>query len=178
MSDENQPESTEGAAKGGKKLLVIALTIGLIAGAAAGSLVVGPLVAEGPKKESGHGEEAASGGGEDCAALLAAHGVQLAPAAVHTIDNVVVNPAQSGGTRFLMASVAFGLADAHSAEQMTLRDAEIRDIVVRVLSSRTVAQLTDLEGRNAIKEEMRGEVVALVGDHALVDIYFPQFVIQ
>lgn len=178
MSDDIQSDGAEGGAeKGGKKLLVIALTIGLVAGAAAGSLVVGPLVAEGPQKES-HGEESSAGSGQDCAAMLAAHGVQLAPAAVHTIDNVVVNPAQSGGTRFLMASVAFGLADAHSAEQMALRDAEIRDVVVRVLSSRNVEQLTDLNSRNTIKDEMREQVVAMVGDHALVDIYFPQFVIQ
>lgn len=175
MADEmdNQDESP----KGGKKLLVVALTVGLIGGAVTGSLVVGPLVAEGPAEEEGHGE-ASGEGGADCSALLAAHGVSLAPAAVHTIDNVIVNPAQSGGTRFLMASVAFGLTNAAANDQMALRDAEVRDIVVGVLSSKNVGELSDISMRNGIKEEIRGRVVSLVGDNSLVDIYFPQFVIQ
>ena len=171
QDEEQQPEESGG---GGRKVLIIALTIGLVVGAAAGSLVVGPLVAEGPAKE----ESGAAGSADECAAVLAQHGVVTAPVAVHTIETLVLNPAQSGGTRYLMASVGFGLADLHGAEQMTLRDAEIRDIVVRVLGSKTVAELSDLSLRNGMKEEMRTEIVKVVGEHGLVDIYFPQFVIQ
>lgn len=171
MSTENEPqEEAASASSGAKKMLIIALTVGLLVGAAAGSFVVGPLVAEGPAKPK------AEGG--DCSAVLAQHGVATAPASVHTIDNLVLNPAQSGGTRYLMASVGFGLTDLHGAEQMALRDAEVRDIVLRVLGSKTVGELSDLSLRNGIKEEMRAEVVKVVGEHGLVDIYFPQFVIQ
>ena len=171
MEEQGQEEETP-ATGGGRKLMVIALTLGLVVGAGAGSLIVGPLVAEGPAKAEKEGE------GEDCSAVLAQHGVVLAPTAVHTIENIVLNPANSGGTRFLMASVGFGLSDLHGAEQMALRDAEIRDIVVRVLGSKTVEQLSDMAMRNHMKEEMRTEVVKVVGEHGLVDIYCPQFVIQ
>lgn len=171
MSSENEEiQEEQQPARGGKKVLVVALTIGLVVGAGAGSFVVGPLVAEGPAK--------AEAGAEDCAAALAQHGAAAAPVAVHTIENLVLNPAQSGGTRYLMASVGFGLSDLHGADQMTLRDAEIRDIVLRVLGSKTVGELSDLAMRDSIKEEMRTEVVEIVGEHGLVDIYFPQFVIQ
>src|SRR5690606_8176922 len=108
----------------------------------------------------------------------AAKGHAAGPAAVHTIENIVINPAQSNGTRYLMASVGFGLADAHGAELMKLRDAEVRDIVVRVLGSRTVAELSDVPTRDEIKAEMREKVTAIAGEHALVDVYFSQFVIQ
>src|SRR5688500_4958304 len=108
--DIEEQESTP--AKKGKATLVIALTIGMVGGAAIGSFVVGPLVATSPE-----GETAAA----ECACAEEGHGAP-APAAVHTIENIVINPAQSGGTRFLMASVGFGLTDAHGAEQMELRD--------------------------------------------------------
>ena len=171
MSNETEPqeEAQEASAGGGKKTLIIALTLGLLVGAAAGSFVVGPLVAEGPAKAAP---------ADDCSAALAQHGGAVAPVAVHTIENVVLNPALSGGTRFLMASVGFGLTDLHGAETMALRDAEIRDIVIRVLGSKTVEQLSDLALRTPMKEEMRAEIVKIVGEHGLVDIYFPQFVIQ
>lgn len=173
MSTENETQEEQQEqpkASGAKKTLIVALTVGLVVGAAAGSFVVGPLVAEDPK--------AKSDGAADCAAALSQHGLPTAPAVVHTIDDLVLNPAQSGGTRFLMASVGFGMADAYGADQMALRDAEIRDIVIRILGSKTVVELSDLAVRLEMKEEMRTEVSKLVGEHALVDVYFPQFVLQ
>jgi flagellar FliL protein len=164
-AEEEQPASSR---KTGT--LVIALTVGLIAGALGGSLVVGPLLAD----SSGEGDH---GGAGDCAAVAGGHG-SVAPAAVHTIDNVVINPAQSGGTRFLMVTVGVGLKDAHGAVTLALRDAELRDIVVRTLGSKTVEQLSDVASRTAIKEEMKTEVARLIGEKGVVDIYFPQFVIQ
>lgn len=171
MSDELEEQALP-KKSGGKATLVIALTVGLMVGAAAGSFIVGPLLADAP--EAGPSDA-------DCAAALAeiqAAGLPPAPGSVHTIANIVLNPAQSGGTRFLMASVGFGLTAVDGAEKMALRDAEIRDMVIRVLGSKSVAELSDLPTRAIIKDEMRAEAVKLVGEHALVDVYFPQFVIQ
>ena len=179
MSEDIQEQEQAAPAPQGKAkaTLVIALTIGMMGGAALGSFVVGPLLADSPEVEHGAaacecntGEKAAEHGEEG--------GHPTGPAAVHTIENIVINPAQSNGTRFLMASVGFGLTDAHGAEMMKLRDAEIRDVVVRVLGARTVAELADLPTRDTIKAEMREKVIAIVGKEALVDVYFSQFVIQ
>jgi flagellar protein FliL len=164
-----------------RAMLVLALTLGLAVGAVTGSLVVGPLLAdpsgggEGGSVPSGPALEAA------CEALFREWEVEMrppAPAAVHSIENVVLNPAGSGGTRFLMATVGFGLRDPADAEQFTARDAEIRDIVIGVLGARSVLELSDVLTREVMKEEMRARVARLVGQRALVDIYFPQFVIQ
>lgn len=177
MSEEIQEQDVAAPEPQGKArtTLVIALTIGMIGGAALGSFVVGPLLADSP--EDAHGAAA-----ECVCARDGDHGEggghSAGPAAIHTIENIVINPAQSNGTRFLMASVGFGLTDAHGADSMKLRDAEIRDIVVRVLGSRTVAELSDLPTRDAIKAEMRQKVIAVIGAEALVDVYFSQFVIQ
>ena len=181
-ADEQQP-----AAGGrGRATLVIALTIGLIVGAGAGSLVVGPLLAESGGGGGAHGGQAGSAADgasleAQCEALFAEWEVEMrppAPAAVYTIENIVLNPAQSGGTRFLMASVSFGMRDALGVDEMTLRDAEIRDIVIRTLGSKTVEQLADTNVRSTIKAEMQDQVAQLVGKRKLIDIYFPQFVIQ
>jgi flagellar FliL protein len=170
-TEETQEEATPTTGKGGRMKMVIALTVGLIAGAGAGSLVVGPLLAS-PGAKADEGDHAA-----ECLPAEGAEGE--GPVAVYSIENVVLNPAQSGGTRFLMASVGFGMRDSVEVEHMHARDAELRDIVIRVLGSKTVPELSDIQTRTTvIKEEMRAEVEHLVGEEALVDIYFPQFVIQ
>ena len=179
MSEEIQEQDEAAPAPQGKgrATLVIAHTIGMVGGASLGSFVVGPLLADSPEAEHGAAAtECTTDEPADDHAEEAGHAA--GPAAVHSIENIVINPAQSNGTRFLMASVGFGLTDAHGAEMMKLRDAEIRDVVVRVLGARTVAELADLPTRDAIKAEMREKVIAVVGEHALVDVYFSQFVIQ
>lgn len=160
---------------GGRSSVVIALTLGLLIGAGAGSLIVGPLLAESGGSISDAELEAR------CEALFAEWDVEMRPpipAAVHTIENLVLNPARSGGTRFLMASVAFAVRDQSGAELIVARDAEIRDIVIRTLGSRTVPELADMHARNEMKEEMRAEVARIIGQRTLIDIYFPQFVLQ
>jgi flagellar FliL protein len=171
MSEEIEVSELVEEPKQGKKMLIIAMTIGLSVGALAGSLVVGPLLAE-----SSGGDHAA----EDClAALEGGHGgLPEAPLAVHSIENIVINPAQSAGTRFLMVSVGFGLKDAHGVESIALRDAELRDIIVRTLGSKTVEELSDMATRDTLKSEIRQKAVGLIGEAALLDVYLPQFVIQ
>ena len=170
MSEDTEvPEHAE-EPKQGKKMLIIAMTIGLSVGALAGSLVVGPLLAESGGEHSSEECVAALGGGHG--------GLPEAPLAVHSIENVVINPAQSGGTRFLMVSVGFGLKDAHAVETIALRDAELRDMVVRTLGAKTVEELSDMTARDTLKNEIREKALALLGEEALLDVYFPQFVIQ
>jgi flagellar protein FliL len=178
-NDEQQQETEAGVKPQGRSKLVIALTVGLTIGAATGSFVVGPLVADSSGSEA-HGE-AAGAHGEGEAGAEAAHGEGepgAAPAAEYTIQNLVLNPAGSGGSRYLMASVTFGVSDAHGAETLGLRDGAIRDIVVGVLGGRTVEQLADMGNRPKIKEEILTQVGGLVGEHAVMEVYFPQFVIQ
>jgi flagellar protein FliL len=166
--------------KGGrlKKVgLVGAILLGLAVGAIGGSIIVGPLLADDPLGDCE----------EHLEAYIAANYPQLettprsagAPAAVYSIENLVLNPAQSGGTRFLMTTVGFGVNQAGLVDQMANREAEIRDIVLRVLGSKTVAELSDMNFRmTTLKDELRTEVGPLLPPRSIVDIYFPQFVLQ
>jgi len=171
-------EQEKPVASRGRATLVIALLVGLAVGAGAGSLVVGPLLAS----SGGEGEVISAADLEaQCAALFeewAGEKRSPAPAAVYTLESLVLNPAGSGGTRYLMVSVGFGMRDALGGEALAARDAEIRDIVIRILGSRTITELSDINTRTQLKEEIRSEIAALVGEHALLNVYFPQFVIQ
>jgi flagellar basal body-associated protein FliL len=62
---------------------------------------------------------------------------------VYAIKDIVVNPAGTGGTRFLSVSFGFELGDAGLMAEFTEREALVRDALITILSSKTVAQLTD-----------------------------------
>ena len=98
---------------------------------------------------------------------------------MHLIDNLVLNPAGTGGSRFLMLSTAIEFAESSQVEEMKTRDAEVRDIVLRVMGSRTIEQLSEMSNREIIKRELADSLGLLFKKKkAIRRIYFPQFVIQ
>lgn len=97
---------------------------------------------------------------------------------VHTIDALVVNPADSEATRFLMATLVV-VADRQAVvDQLKERDAEAREVVLRALGSKTVAELSDLAKRDELKEELRQALLGVVDAGRILRIHLPQFVIQ
>ena len=188
------PASDQPPAEEGKKRklpafvpVVLAIVAGIAVGGGAGAFLVGPALAEGIAPTSaatvaagehgdGEGEEGAGegepGGKDD------AEGATTKP--VYTIDNLVLNPAQSGGTRFLLLTLAFELKDAATLEEMKTRDAELRDAVLVTVGAKSVEYLSDMAVRDSLKNELRTVAGQLFPKkkNAIRRIYFPQFVIQ
>jgi flagellar FliL protein len=161
-------------AKPKKKLaLPILIVAGVAIGGGLGALVLGPRIARARQVA------ADSTAKPKAADSLAAgeHGA-AAEAPVHLIDNLVLNPAGSGGTRFLLASVGLQTASAAANDIITKREVEARDVVLAVLGAKHVEDLAEIENRDRIKNELKAAMDSLFGPGVVRRIYFPQFVIQ
>lgn len=112
------------------------------------------------------------------AAAVAEKPSKATPEAVHVIENVVLNPAGTGGTRFLMLSVAIEMRDAAAGDQISQRDAEVRDVILQLFGSKTVDQLADVTQRAALRAELQAHLAQLFPAGTIRQIYFPQYVIQ
>ena len=78
-----------------------------------------------------------------------------------------------------MLAAAIELADAALVEEMKTRDAEARDIVLRVMGARTVEELTEMSNRENLKQQLADSLGTLFKKKKQIRrIYFPQFVIQ
>jgi flagellar protein FliL len=171
---------------GPKGVVLIGALVGSLAiGAAAGIFAIGPMAA----KKAGYvvvASDSSSAGdhGEGEAADSAGHGAEGeggggAASNLHLIDNLVMNPAGSGGSRFLMMSAAIELREASQVEELKARDAETRDLVLRVMGARTVEELAETANREGLKKEMADSLGVFFKDKKAVRrVYFPQFVIQ
>ena len=181
MSDTENPAPAadaieEGKPAGGRaRLPLIALAaVGLAVGAGTGALLVGPALA----KKLGKAPPVAA---DSLSADSSEHGDKAegdqAPS-VHLLENLVLNPAGSGGSRFLLLSIAIECKNAEILGSMEVRDAELRDIILTSLGNKTVEQLTDVSGREQIKREIQTAIDDRFGKKAVSRIYFPQFVVQ
>lgn len=173
---ENQTpaESAPPAATGRKLSLPVIVAAGLIVGGAAGALVLGPRIAR-ARTASPEGKTSAKA--LDTVAT-GEHAISVPDAPVHLIDNLVLNPAGSGGTRFLLASVGLQTTSAAANDVVSKREVEARDVVLAVLGSKHVEDLAEIANREKLKVELKSALDSLFGPGVVRRIYFPQFVIQ
>ena len=106
------------------------------------------------------------------------HGGESGPSPIHVIDNLVLNPARSQGSRFLLVSIAVEVADAELSELVSEREFEIRAALILVLGAKSTEELTDIEKRPAIVEEIHDAIVEIMGPDVVRHVFIPQFVIQ
>lgn len=185
----NEQKGTEGAKPSAVKRiipLILASSVGLSLGGAAGALIAGPVMAE---RAVAHAEVVAEqvmaraasgelGGGKNDGHGKSNERGAAGEAPVYKVENLVLNPAQSGGTRFLIATLALEVADSSTTEVMKNRDSEVRDAVLRVLGAKTVVELADMASRHLLKQELQVAVDSVFGGKLVSAVYLPQFVIQ
>ena len=128
--------------------------------------------AEAKKEESGGHEaaapeESAEGGKES---NLAGN--------IFMMKDIIVNPAGTGGTRFLSAAVGFELKNPQAGGRITEREAVVRDALITILSSQTIAELTDPTQRERVRRLIQKRICDLLQTTDIGAVYFTEFVLQ
>jgi len=112
-------------------------------------------------EEVGTGEEAGTGVGS-----------------ITPVEDIVINPAGSGGTRYLCATVALQSTQNAVADEVTEREPQIRDVLIEILSKCTVEDLSALSKRDELRAEIKVAVNDLLVSGEVVGVYFSNFVLQ
>jgi flagellar FliL protein len=163
---ENNSENAAAAAPAPAKGKVMMMAVGgLVIGLAAGFLGVGPVLAKNKAATPAKVEHKAEGHGEG-------------GTAVWPIENLVLNPAGSNGTRFLMVNATFEMKDEAAKEAAKDREAEARDVILALLGKKPIEVLSDINQREQIKKEVLAAVAPLFPKGVVTKVFFPQFVIQ
>jgi flagellar FliL protein len=152
-----------------------------------------------PPVESSHLEPATT-----IAPQLVMPAIQPGQGVMYQLEPKVVNLAEPGGLRYLQAGVVLefhptvkeyylakmsGETDTgHGSEgevafdpfqeAMDAMRPVIDDIVTTILSSKTFNEISTIEGKQALKQELMVKVNAALGYQGVVNIYFTEFVVQ
>lgn len=159
-----------------KKFIPIGVIAGaVIVGGTLGGLLIAPKILAakyGPppgQEEQAKEKEKKKKGGKH-------GGAEAAP--MFEIKNIIVNPAGSPGTHFLMVSLAFETEDPAIDEDLRAHDVQIQDLIISTLESRTVEELTRAGTREELKREFAEKIRERLELEDEIVVYIPQFVIQ
>lgn len=174
MREDGTSEATEAPEAAPKRtgmlVLVAVLLLSIGAGGAVGMTVIGPRLTAAPS--AGQEEEADHGGGHG-----GGHGKSSATNLL-AIESLVVNPAGTAGTRFLILSVVVEMDDAKVAESLKARDPAVRDALLSVLGAKTIEELSEMSAREDLRTELAAAIAALPGSGKVRRIFLPQYVLQ
>ena len=100
-----------------------------------------------------------------------------------TMPSRVVNLADPGANRYLKVTIVLSFSpelDAQSAvtKKVTERQTVLDDILTTILSSETTAKLQTTDGKTALKKMIIDQFAKVLDDLHLLDLYFPDFVMQ
>ncbi|MEP0548555.1 MAG: flagellar basal body-associated FliL family protein [Rhodothermales bacterium] len=94
------------------------------------------------------------------------------------LQGLIVNPAGTEGLRYLMVHVGFESEQAKALEELTMKEIAVRDAVIKILSAKTVPQLSDIGRRDSLKVEIRDTVNGMLREGQIDRLYFTQYVLQ
>lgn len=166
MAKENAPETDapsppekKGRKLSLKKILILAV-LGLVL--TAGGLVAYIVMVDEPSS----GQEAHAGQN------AAKHRVNM------PLDPFLVNLADKETRRYLKLKVELEVEDEAAVKELQNSLPRIRDTLILLLSSKTYLDLSSLEGKQQLKEDIKKKVTALPGGKKVSDVYFTDFVAQ
>jgi len=97
---------------------------------------------------------------------------------MHDLPALIVNLAESRGTRYLKVKISLEMSKPSLEEELNERSPQISDLLIDVLSTKTITDVSNREGRIRLKREALEKINDLLVTGKVVNVYFVDFVIQ
>lgn len=187
--EEDLPEGGE-KKKSGNLLLIIIIAVlfliiiigGIIAFMMMGSHEEEAGAAKTTKEASAHGDkkatEAAATEGEH-ADSGDSHGDSSTEVGImFPLDLFTVNLLSESGRRYLKVEMNLELEGEELAIELEKKKPVLRDIIIRILSSKSLEEISTAKGKESLKEQIVSELNKRVKDGKIKNVYFVDFVVQ
>lgn len=183
--DENETEEG-GKKKSGNMLLIIiiaVLVLILVIGGVVAALMMGNNDAaaeagKGAKTEvaaQGHategeasGEASAGAGGE----AMTEVGLMF------PLETFTVNLLSESGRRYLKCELNLEMGGKELSPELEEKKPVFRDIIIRILSSKSLEEISTAKGKEKLKEQIVNEINLRLKDGKVKNVYFTDFVVQ
>ncbi len=169
---ETEGQGTEnGGEKKSSNLVLIIIIVALVLVL----LVVGVVVAM-----LAGGDEAPSNNGSNPAVkekqIKSMDAMEVGP--MFPLDTFTVNLLSDSGRRYLKVQMNLELDDEQVAAELESKTAVVRDVVIRMLSSKTLEEISTAKGKDKLKEQITDQLNLRLRDGNIRNVYFTEFVVQ
>jgi len=94
------------------------------------------------------------------------------------LETFTVNLLSDSGRRYLKVQMNLELDGEELAAELESKTAVVRDVVIRLLSSKTLEEISTAKGKDKLKEQIVNQLNLRLRDGNLRNVYFTEFVVQ
>jgi len=97
---------------------------------------------------------------------------------LYPLDTFTVNLKSDSGRRYLKTTMSLELEGEELSMELDAKAAVLRDRIIRILSSKTLEEISSKKGKQKVTEQIMDTLNAMLSDGRIKGIYFTEFVIQ
>lgn len=101
-----------------------------------------------------------------------------APAALWPMEPFIVNLADNQGDRYLKAALELEVSDPACLAELNQIKPKLRDNILDLLTAKTYKDLTDIAGKQRLRDEIGMRLNSFLGSCKVTKVYITEFVIQ
>ncbi|HPG37970.1 MAG TPA: flagellar basal body-associated FliL family protein [bacterium] len=103
---------------------------------------------------------------------------ELEGAYTFSIEEIIVNPAETRGTRYLVMSLSVIAKGKNLETRLEAKRPAINDAINTLISRKTVLWLSDIDNRPFLREEIKILLETIIGDTKVLRLYFTKYIFQ
>lgn len=173
MAEEEKKEESKQEEKKSSSLVLIIVAVLIVLLLAVAGVVVYLLLSQDEQAIAQNNQN-----GAEVTQVQRKSAMDLTVGPMYPLDQFIVNLLSEGGRRYLKTTIDFELSDDSLIEELDTKIPRVRDIIIRVLSSKTVEEISTPKGKEKLKQELTNQLNAVLVDGQIVRLYFTDFVIQ
>ena len=97
---------------------------------------------------------------------------------IYSIDDIIVNPADTDGKRLLLTSVGIDLGKLEMENDLKSREPMVKDVIISTLASKNIDQLGNTAYRDTLKMQIASGLKKLLPSVSINNVYFSKYIIQ
>jgi flagellar FliL protein len=169
---ENQEvEEKEEKSSGGNKLLLIVIIVLLLLLLIIGGLVAYFLLSGNDEQQQDQPEPQKVEKKKKVSSMT-----EIGP--IYPLDTFIVNLVSNNANRYLKCKIDLELDSPELQQEIDKKLPAIRDLIIRILSSKTVEEIQTSRGKEKLKEEIKRKINEILTTGEVRNVYFTEFVIQ
>lgn len=186
MAEKEEEQTAEGGGKKKSNLLliviIIVLVLVLIIGGVIAALMMGNDDAaessEGAKKELSATHNTDGTADEESAPATVSDSSLTEVGLMYPLDTFTVNLLSESGRRYLKVEINLEIEGEELSPELDTKKPVFRDIIIRILSSKSLEEISTIKGKEKLKEQIVEELNMRLKDGKVKNIYFTDFVVQ
>lgn len=91
------------------------------------------------------------------------------------LETFVINLAGSKGRKVAKVNMEIEMTGTHALEEIEKRKAQIRDIIIIILSSKTYEEVSTREGKDSLRNEIKDTINSFLVQGKISNVFFTEF---